>query len=722
MKAGGLFFVSFVLVTLFIGFLSIMSVVSAAVYINEIELNPVVETEEYVELFNDGISSVNISGWVIIDSGGNADSIPNGTEISAKGFFVFEENISALSLNNNDSLNLTNDIGTLIDNTPFLEDDDNDGKTWQRVPNGVGSFVLKDPTKGANNVITEIQNKSSSPLCVVSGNNVTFSVQVNGECINEVKFLVDINGSVNELIGVNTISNNYITSLNTSTFLPSQNITWTVQATNCYNETTQNGNESFYVNNKTSLTHLPSSPDGIGIWYINNLTFNLTNNDATNIWYKWDSGSILNYLGIFGLEDVPNGPETGGLLELNYWSNVCNNESVQSESFNVDLANPIIKNLFPVNASTLTLNNTPLIFAYIDDPYGGNSGINLSSVWMKFNDVLVIPDINGTIFPDTIVSYQTSNLSNGIYNVTVNASDNAGRNSELTWFFTVNKTGVDDSNFSVIVNSPENKTYDKKQVNFSITVDKKVSLLEYRDENDNSPRWRTLCRNCDSYGYDKTKTKSFSEGKHNVTFRATDIFGNSIEENVEFFIDSKAPKIIYTLPKAKRFTNGQNFSIKYTEDNLQGVFVSWNPSVELLNCTSGKNQVCSTDLNLSAFDGQEITYYFNVSDGIRNITSKSVTVNVDTTTPAMTVILPINDTTYGRRVPFEISVSEEVLLQYFDLSDPRPRWKTLCSNCGDYGITRAKSVSFKSGNHEILIMAMDKAGNAVVEEINFQVN
>src|SRR3989344_4403450 len=495
MKARGLFFVSFVLVTLFIGFLLIASIVSAAVYVNEIELNPVDETMEYFELFNDGLSSVNISGWMIVDSGGDTDLIPDGTEISANGFFVFEETISTLSFNNNDSLNLTNELGTLMDSTIFLEDDDNDGKTWQRVPNGVGSFVLKDPTKGMSNVVTESQNKSSSPLCVVSGNNVTFSVQVNGECINEVKFLVDINGSVNELIGVNTIGNNYAAALNTSTFLPSQNITWTVTALNCYNETAQNGNESFYVNNKTSLIHLPSSPDGIGVWYINNLTFELANNDATNLWYKWDSGNILNYLGIFGLEDVPNGPETGGLLELNYWSNVCSNESVQSEIFNVDLSNPVIKNLLPANASTLTLNNDPLISAYIDDPYGGNSGVNLSSVSMKFNDVPVIPDVNGTIFPDTIVSYQTSNLSNGIYNVTVNASDNAGRNSELTWFFTVNKTGVDDSNFSMIVNSPENKTYDKKQVNFSMTIEKNVSLLEYRDENDNSPRWRTLCRN-----------------------------------------------------------------------------------------------------------------------------------------------------------------------------------------------------------------------------------
>ena len=39
MKAEGLFFMSFVLVALFISFLLIAGIVSAAVYVNEIELN-----------------------------------------------------------------------------------------------------------------------------------------------------------------------------------------------------------------------------------------------------------------------------------------------------------------------------------------------------------------------------------------------------------------------------------------------------------------------------------------------------------------------------------------------------------------------------------------------------------------------------------------------------------------------------------------------------------
>src|SRR3989344_6126875 len=271
MKAGGLFFVSFVLVTLFIGFLSIMSVVSAAVYINEIELNPAGSDvgNEWVEIFNsEGTSTpVNLTGWYLKDKDDNTFAFPDETFIN---YFYVLDNLDAF-VNTNETITLYDINDTLIDSAVNVTDNlpvAGDDKTLQRIPNGIGGFILQtNSTKGMSNVITEIQNKSSSPLCVVSGNNVTFSVQVNGECINEVKFLVDINGSVNELIGVNTIGNNYAAVLNTSTFLPSQNITWTVQATNCYNESAQNGNESFYVNNKTSLTHLPSSPDGIGIWY-----------------------------------------------------------------------------------------------------------------------------------------------------------------------------------------------------------------------------------------------------------------------------------------------------------------------------------------------------------------------------------------------------------------------------------------------------------------------
>ena len=224
----------------------------------------------------------------------------------------------------------------------------------------------------------------------------------------------------------------------------------------------------------------------------------------------------------------------------------------------------------------------------------------------------------------------------------------------------------------------------------------------------------------------KAKFKSFKDGAHNLTFKATDVFGNAVENNISFIVDSAVPKIILTLPKANRITNGSDFSVKYSEENLNKVVLVYNETemIEYVGCESGKNKICSADIDLEDFDNQELTYHFIISDELRNVSSKNVTVHVDTTIPEINVTLPINETIYGKRVPFAVNASEEVKLEYMDDIlgvNETLRWRSLCSNCGSYGIERAKTVSFKPGVHEILIRASDKAGNAVVERREFEV-
>ena len=76
---------------------------------------------------------------------------------------------------------------------------------------------------------------------------------------------------------------------------------------------------------------------------------------------------------------------------------------------------------------------------------------------------------------------------------------------------------------------------------------------------------------------------------------------------------------------------------------------------------------------------------------------------------------------YSRRVPFNLSVSERVRLEYMDSSVFRPRWRRLCSRCEDYGLDRVRKKSFKKGLHEVLIRAVDDAGNSDVVEVEFEV-
>ncbi len=127
------------------------------VKINEVETNPIDETKEYIELYNPNAFSVNISGWSLTDgiaSGSDVDYIPPSTIIPALGYFVFEETISTLSLNNNDSITLKNSSAAVIDQTPYLNDASNDNRTWQRIPDGSTNWQFVNGTKNATNNIS----------------------------------------------------------------------------------------------------------------------------------------------------------------------------------------------------------------------------------------------------------------------------------------------------------------------------------------------------------------------------------------------------------------------------------------------------------------------------------------------------------------------------------------------------------------------------------------
>src|SRR5688572_31705188 len=76
---------------------AIFPVLQAAVLINEIHYNADVKTEhvEFVELYNTGPASMDLSGWKIAD--GIEYRFPAGTIISSNGFIVVAENPAALA-------------------------------------------------------------------------------------------------------------------------------------------------------------------------------------------------------------------------------------------------------------------------------------------------------------------------------------------------------------------------------------------------------------------------------------------------------------------------------------------------------------------------------------------------------------------------------------------------------------------------------------------------
>jgi len=560
-------------------------------------------------------------------------------------------------------------------------------------------------------------NNKTGPSCSIESKNVTLYANITGFCVDNVKFGVNINGTWQNYSGIPTIVpglGNYYFTIPSLLLIPG-NVSWTVYADDCYNHTSKNGIKTFYVKKKTSLTTNPANPDGLNGWYVTEPLFTLTNPDASKIWYEWDSTGNILYTAPFNLTNIPNPlPVSAGILELAWFSDVCANESEQSKIFKIDLTNPVIKDLSPANGSTVINNNKPEISAYIDEIWQSNSGINLSHVIMKVDNASVNANVSTVDSLDALVIYKFTNsspLSDGLHTAFVSAKDNSGRYSEIKWQFSTNSSAA----FSLNVISPVNKTYGSKRINFNLNISNEVQEISYIDYTDRIPRWKKLCSGCSSYN----KTKSLRDGMHNISFEATDYYGASDEKDIVFLVDSIKPRILNTEPRSSSYANGEEFLIKYTEENLAGIVLYYsngiiNQSKVLTNCTAGEYQICITNANLSMFEGQKINYWFAVSDTIRSVNSTKKKITVDTIVPVMNVLSPQNGGSYGNNVPFKINVSENAELRY---SEDNINFKLLCRSCLSYD----KYKIFGDGVYNITIKAEDKAGNSAEFPVGFSV-
>jgi hypothetical protein len=502
---------------------------------------------------------------------------------------------------------------------------------------------------------------------------------------------------------------------------------WTYYAEDLAGNIAQGVINDYVFNKMTLLNVSPSVPDGINNWYVTEPTFTLINDNATQVFYKWNNniGYIL-YTGAFKLESAPNQANiTGGIQRLEWWSNTtCGQEPEQNKTFYFDFRNPKITNLYPTNNSIVYNNASLQIQAELDDIYGTNSGIDTFSVVMRVDGIIVPAIVSNINLIDAIVKYNTGVLALGMHNVTVDVKDNSGRQSSLTWFFENRPIPL----INLSVSSPESSVYMTKSVPISIDSNVILIKIEYIDNSAPTPAWKTLCTNCLGYGTETTRTIYLMDGVHNITIRTYDRYGQVSEKNMMIVVDSVAPKILSTKPRRIKITNGSDFFVKYKEKNLESlelIYGNYNnfkkrpvqPS-ECINTTiMGVN--CSFYTAFSEYDGQSITYWYNISDIARSVMSRPVEIRVDTTAPEMGIKSPNNNGLYEERtrVFFNITLSEKVKkLEYYDAFGDA-RWKSLCSGCSKFTSTRY----FNTGQHGLTIKATDYAGNSDNEEVSFLV-
>ena len=317
----------------------------------------------------------------------------------------------------------------------------------------------------------------------------------------------------------------------------------------------------------------------------------------------------------------------------------------------------------------------------------------------------------------------------------------------------------------------QDKIYDERMVPINLTMSSEVNFFKYSDNMGKlttscrrckKPAFKTLCRKCDEYGFSKIKRKPFDDGFHELTILAVFDLGDAYHY-VNFTVDTKDPKITKTKPE-NGFNNGgfkveileanpkeltlhygnslvgfKEFDVEF-EDTLIKSFAQTNSngfggggsgggtknpnassdSADCLPEERGRRE-CSFSINLTDYDGQEIKYWFNLSDILDNIVeSKTKKINVDTTLPMINFF---NYTQNGRRVTFLFDVTEINFdeINYMDFNDKMPRWRRLCSKLKDNVCEKRKS--FRKGERNVSIRVIDDANNIVeIKNIIFNID
>jgi len=154
--------------------------------------------------------------------------------------------------------------------------------------------------------------------------------------------------------------------------------------------------------------------------------------------------------------------------------------------------------------------------------------------------------------------------------------------------------------------------------------------------------------------------------------RATDYAGNVGEDSVTFTVDSTKPIILRQEPRHKKYTDG-TFTVVYSEDNLKNISLYYKGVLEGSynevtkdTCDSGKKKECAFNVDLNAYEGEFIDYYFVVRDYVNEKQGRTYTVKVDTEPPQITLNSPEEVIYSSTWVPMDIELDEEVTLEYSD--------------------------------------------------------
>jgi len=233
----------------------------AAIQISEIMYDPVNESEEWLELYNNESMDVNLSGWTVLDPTRHTLSLVNGSWMmpsytfviiaESAGTFANSYNYSgtlidasSFGFNEEDWIALNDSAGNIIENVTYTNIAD-EGNTLQLLN---GTFCEGSPTPGANNSCLQQATGIKLDVCLDGDCALTLGIlnlnydklfkvtnldHVSGQTDNisvSVDYNISINGSLVKESNFTIFVNSY-TTVNTGSWTPNATGNYTICGT-----------------------------------------------------------------------------------------------------------------------------------------------------------------------------------------------------------------------------------------------------------------------------------------------------------------------------------------------------------------------------------------------------------------------------------------------------------------------------------------------------------
>jgi len=378
-------------------------------------------------------------------------------------------------------------------------------------------------------------------------------------------------------------------------------------------------------------------------------------------------------------------------------------------NFTIDTTKPIITNLQPPNG-TITRDGTPTISAN----YSDSSGINVTSVLLKINDI--DETSNATILASGTKLHNRI-FFEGNYTIYLEVKDNAGNLATATWSFVIDFTLPTITNLqpppsSELTGNPliiSADYYDANGINVS-------SVLLKVDDID-----VTLDSTVTANNVSFLPSSTFVDGVHFISLEVRDIAGNLNTQKWTFIVDATPLEIINKQPSNASTTNyskpeiSANFS-NPLDINVSSILLrvdSIDVTAETIATVQGVYYLPDVELTNGTH-----TIYLEVRDRIGNLATASWYFIVDipqsdTTPPTITNLRPLNASTITNNYTTisanysdlsGINISSVILL--VDGVDV-----TSSSIITEKGITYIPLEPLSNGNHTVYLEVKDNSSS-----------